>query len=281
MDASMPPAPLARWIMVAAFALALLASLYMPRTLIAVRGSAPTAKPFQTSSMCFPVIDTTTYVPSPLFDSVSHFSKGIFGNTAWGKYLPSLLAAAATLLLVWWLGRTLGNERVGWAAAGILVSCLGFFSFVPSNMPYMLATFWITASISCLVARWRGGAWIYELGFIVTLLAGVFTSGWLCAVAPLAAALALRLGMRSVGMATPPGPEFESGVLGFAIVAGLVFLTASGVSIPPAPVVTLLPRNFFNKANVATELPGLASALLLVAGAFPWLLVALGALLHH
>ncbi len=81
----------------------------------------------------------------------------IFGNLTWATKLPSTLSAAGTLLLVAWIGRMLGGSRTGLAAAGVLLSCLGFFAFARTLTPDMMVTLWITAAIACFVRRcaWR------------------------------------------------------------------------------------------------------------------------------
>ena len=76
------------------------------------------------------------------------------------------LMSLLTVLLTWWIGRTLYGEQQGLLAGLFSATSLGFLTYGRVGMLDMPFTFWLTLSVACLIqawqkksARWAGIFW--------------------------------------------------------------------------------------------------------------------------
>jgi 4-amino-4-deoxy-L-arabinose transferase-like glycosyltransferase len=104
----------------------------------------------------------------------------LFGVSYGASRLPSVLAALATLVLVYFLGTTLANKRNGLVAAAILGTSYLFMNFARMAMSEMLLTFFVTASLSAFIVALtshgvRPNRLVY-LGYVALAL-GILTKG--------------------------------------------------------------------------------------------------------
>jgi 4-amino-4-deoxy-L-arabinose transferase-like glycosyltransferase len=103
----------------------------------------------------------------------------LFGVSYGASRLPSVLAALATLVLVYFLGTRLANQRSGLVAAASLCTSYLFMTFARMAMSDMLLTFFVTASLSSfIVALTSSGIrpGLVYLGYVGVALA-VLTKG--------------------------------------------------------------------------------------------------------
>lgn len=115
----------------------------------------------------------------PRLNGVPHYAKPpwiywsvaaslkLFGVNEWAARLPSALAAVATALTVFSIGRRMGGERAGWIAALSLTSSLLFFFIARLITPDMTLTACITLALYCFWRWWtsepRDGRWLVGL----------------------------------------------------------------------------------------------------------------------
>ncbi len=71
----------------------------------------------------------------------------IFGVNEWGARFPSALAAAFCVFLIYWCGRRLWDRRVGFLAALIMASSVGYFAFARAASMDMPLTACLTAAL--------------------------------------------------------------------------------------------------------------------------------------
>jgi len=71
----------------------------------------------------------------------------LFGLNEWGARFPSALAATFCVFLVYWCGRRLWDRSVGFLAALIMASSIGFFSFARAASMDMPLTACLTAAL--------------------------------------------------------------------------------------------------------------------------------------
>lgn len=102
----------------------------------------------------------------PRLNGVPHYAKPpwiywcvaaglrVAGIHAWGARLPSALAASATVLLVFMLGRQMAGARAGLFSAAILSTTLLFFASGRLITPDMMLTALVTLALGCFW-RWR------------------------------------------------------------------------------------------------------------------------------
>ena len=76
------------------------------------------------------------------------------------------LMSLLTVVLTWWIGRTLYGEQQGLLAGLFSATSLGFLTYGRVGMLDMPFTFWLTLSVACLIqawqkksARWAGIFW--------------------------------------------------------------------------------------------------------------------------
>src|SRR6516165_633121 len=86
----------------------------------------------------------------PLLQWLTALSIKTFGLSAWALRVPSLLAAAAIMTLIFALLSQMYSWSVGIAAVLLLGSCHLFYDFARLCMTDMLLTCWITAAIFIL-----------------------------------------------------------------------------------------------------------------------------------
>jgi 4-amino-4-deoxy-L-arabinose transferase-like glycosyltransferase len=282
MDAPMLSPSLTRWLVAAAFALALLTSLRG-------RGVSDDEYPHlgeakemvATGDWLTPAVSlSSAHRVPPLRHASTAVCWLIFGESAWVARLPSALAAAGTLLLVAWIGRMLGNARIGLAAAGVLLSCLGFFAFARALTPEMMNVFWITAAIACFVRRAHGGGRWHEAGFFLAIGMGLLTDGWLGAIVPIPAVLGWNLG-RSRSRRAPASLPWIPGVI-VALAVPLVWITLfaprGGDMLEHLKSSGIF--SFFGGRKITPWRPWVDLPFVFAVGIFPWLLIAFGALLN-
>lgn len=112
--------------------------------------------------------------------------------------LPSALAAVATALVIFAVGRSLFGVAAGQLAALVTVTTQGWFLHARLPMPDMLITFFITAAVAMLwpIVAGRSGPW--WLGFWGAM-AGAFWAKGAAALLPLAVAVVWGLVFRRPG----------------------------------------------------------------------------------
>jgi 4-amino-4-deoxy-L-arabinose transferase-like glycosyltransferase len=81
----------------------------------------------------------------------------VFGITEWSARFPEGLAALATVLLVWLMGKRMFDERTGMIAGIILATSPLFFVFARTVIFDMPLTFFVTASLLCVFLNSRTG----------------------------------------------------------------------------------------------------------------------------
>jgi 4-amino-4-deoxy-L-arabinose transferase-like glycosyltransferase len=271
MDAAMPFAPLIRWIMFAAFALALGAGLWErvlaerdPDRQVIVSGRIPDRDPAQPM----------------LHRRLGECCDRIFGDSDWTHTLPSTLAAAGLLLLTGWIGSMLGSSRIGWVASGVLLSTLTFFEFARTSSPDMQVAFWVVFAIACFVRRATGGGTYFEAGFFGTMGIGLLVGGFTAAVVPILAVMGWNIGLRRNGKPSFRLRWMAGLTLTILIVLGWVAAAWFGNE---ALLEHFISGGFL--ALFADRDPSLGQSafllpFLLAVGILPWLPVALGAFLH-
>jgi 4-amino-4-deoxy-L-arabinose transferase-like glycosyltransferase len=109
-------------------------------------------------------------------------SLATFGRTEFAARLPNALATLGWIAAVYLIGKRVGGQKRGVAAAGIFGSMIGLFIFAHLIMPEPLLGMWISLTFWCLVSawpqpasarRWFLGAWIFMgLGVITKGLHG-------------------------------------------------------------------------------------------------------------
>jgi 4-amino-4-deoxy-L-arabinose transferase-like glycosyltransferase len=133
------------------------------------------------------------------------------GIHEWGARLPSALAAAATVLVVFAMGRSMAGARAGLFSAAILSTTFLFFTAGRLVTPDMMLTAFITLALFCFWRWWQvgggitappkvGRAWLQ--GFYVALAFAFLDKGPVgLAVAGLTALgfLAATRGLRDLG----------------------------------------------------------------------------------
>jgi 4-amino-4-deoxy-L-arabinose transferase-like glycosyltransferase len=98
----------------------------------------------------------STDKPPLFFWSIAAFSLMAGEVTPWAARLPSALAALGTLLLIFRLGRRLGNERVAVLAGFVMVTSLMFWEKARWAQIDAMLTFLIWVALSAFEA-WRAG----------------------------------------------------------------------------------------------------------------------------
>jgi len=107
------------------------------------------------------VWQVTTYVDDfhhPLYSAFARLSLVAFGESAWTIRLPAALFGAATIPLVYILGREVATEREGWIAAGFLAVFYPHVWFSQSARGYTMLAFWATLATLLLVRALRRSA---------------------------------------------------------------------------------------------------------------------------
>lgn len=122
----------------------------------------------------------------------------LFGANYGSARLPSVLAALAVLLIVYWLAVRLEGRRAGVISVALLASSYLFLSFARMAMSDMLLTLCVTASLACFIfalraqeSRPRG---FVLLGYVALAL-GVLAKGPV-ALALVAMPVGLELALR-------------------------------------------------------------------------------------
>lgn len=72
-----------------------------------------------------------------------------FGISAWAARFPVALTALATVLLAWFMGRGMFDEKTGWLAGIILATSALFFGFARTVIFDMPLTFLVGAALLC------------------------------------------------------------------------------------------------------------------------------------
>ena len=279
----MDRAPLVRWLIVAVFALALLTGL----------GDRGLIEPDEGryAEIAREMAESGDWLV-PHLNGVEHFQKPpvlywataaslkIFGVNEWAARLPSALAAAGTLLLTAWIGRMLGNRRIGLAAAGVLLACLEFFVLARALTPDLLMTFFITAAIACFVRGATGGGGWFEFGFFAAMGLGFLTKGPMALVVPIFAVVGWNFGRRRAGLARTS----LRWIPGLLVTVAIAMSWFAAMAIRDAALYDYfvkyeLVQRFASKTHGRSQ-PLLFFVPVVVAGLLPWLSVAFGALLN-
>ncbi|NUN92580.1 MAG: glycosyltransferase family 39 protein [Verrucomicrobiae bacterium] len=134
----------------------------------------------------------------PRLNGVPHYAKPpwiywcvavglrVAGIHEWGARLPSALAASATVLLVFMLGRRMAGARAGLFSAAVLSTMLLFFAGGRLITPDMMLTALVTLALGCFW-RWReivhgnaaphGAGRFWRLGFYLALAFAFLNKG--------------------------------------------------------------------------------------------------------
>jgi 4-amino-4-deoxy-L-arabinose transferase-like glycosyltransferase len=271
---------LSRWLIVAAFALALLSGLTDQRY-----GVADDLKHAAIAHEMMRTRDALTPGPPGLRDfhrpPLIHWATAgcvrSVENAPWAARLPSAFSAGGTLLLLAWIGRRLGGARVGLAAPGILFSCLGFFAFAHTLTPDMMLTFWITAAVACFVGHALGGGRWFEAAFFLAIGLGLLTDGLMAAIVPIGAALGWNFGRRRARQATVSLDWISGSIVALAIPLAWIFAQSwrDGSTLEHIRAGGIF--SLFGGRSPLTTLTSLALPFVVAAGSLPWLPVAVGA----
>ena len=118
----------------------------------------------------------------PLLYWLAALGYAAFGVGEVGARLPSALAATASVLLIYWCGRSVWNRRVGVTAALILATSVGFLGLGRAASTDMLLTSSLNAALALFlvgtqsdVGERRARACLY--GFYAALGVGVLAKG--------------------------------------------------------------------------------------------------------
>lgn len=114
----------------------------------------------------------------PLFYWVVRLSYAVFGVHDWAARVGPALAAHATLVLTYLLGRRAVGERAARAGA-ILLALAPAFGMARLVLLDGLLTLWVTAGLFCLYEAARGERWRWGWGLAAAMLVGlgVLTKG--------------------------------------------------------------------------------------------------------
>lgn len=108
----------------------------------------------------------------PRLNGVPHYAKPpwiywcvasglrVAGLNEWGARLPSALAAAVTVLVVFAMGRRMAGLRAGLVSAAVLSTMLLFFAAGRLITPDMMLTAFITLALGCFWRWWQVGGGI-------------------------------------------------------------------------------------------------------------------------
>ncbi|MCB1229089.1 MAG: glycosyltransferase, partial [Verrucomicrobiae bacterium] len=151
----------------------------------------------------------------PMIYWFTAISQKVFGASEIAARLPSALSAIATLFLTLGIARRLFQDRVVERYALIILASSPLFLFLGRTLtPDMHLTFWITASIFCLVRsrpenlfgepNHRPLFWGWM--FFLCLGLGFLTKGPMAFVIPLSAAIGSSISLRRYGIAKPRLP---------------------------------------------------------------------------
>jgi 4-amino-4-deoxy-L-arabinose transferase-like glycosyltransferase len=136
----------------------------------------------------------------PLLYWFTAASFNAFGQNEWAARLPSTLAALGTLVLTFWMTRSLLGRSAAWCATLVLLSSLEFFALARTLTPDMLMTFWITAALASLVHVHNGGHAIWRWAFFGAMGMGFCTKGPMAFVVPMCGALGMQFAARRNGL---------------------------------------------------------------------------------
>ncbi|HUX74469.1 MAG TPA: phospholipid carrier-dependent glycosyltransferase [Steroidobacteraceae bacterium] len=146
-----------------------------------------------------PHLDGLVYIEKPPLQYwATAFCYRLFGVSAFSARLYTALTAIGTLLIVWFLARSLWNERAAWRAAAVLCS-MALFPVVGQLLSLdMSLTFYMTASLAAfLVAQCRpqSAARAMPIAWAAAAL-GVLTKGLEAAAIPAATLILYSLTTR-------------------------------------------------------------------------------------
>jgi 4-amino-4-deoxy-L-arabinose transferase-like glycosyltransferase len=136
---------------------------------------------FQSGDYITPRLNGEPWFEKPvLFYWLGALGYKIFGLNEWGARFPSAFAATVTIFLIYWCGRKIWNRSIGFLAALILASSVGFFAFARAASTDMPLTACLTAALVFFVAGLNDGTtrrrtWFYL--FYLALGLGVLAKG--------------------------------------------------------------------------------------------------------
>ncbi len=111
----------------------------------------------------------------PLYSVLAHLSLSLFGESAWSIRLPALLFGAATVPLLYLLGKDVATRREAWYAALILTVSYHHVWFSQNARGYSALAFFAVLSTWLLlraVGTGRRGLWI---GYAIASALGAYT----------------------------------------------------------------------------------------------------------
>lgn len=215
----------------------------------------------------------TFFDKPPLFYWCEAVCIRIFGATSFAVRLPSATATALTALALWWWCRRRANERTGWIAAALFLSCPLSFGLARQAVLDSLLTLFLTLAVLCWIeanqSEGRAQKRAY-LGMAVAMGLAVMTKGVIGALLP-GAALVLWLLLRRVEGETRRVPWLP--MLGIIALINapwhIAMWRATGHEFVQQYIIhnhidRFLGRDFAHNAPFWTYLP------VLLVGMFPW-----------
>jgi len=125
------------------------------------------------------------------------------GANEWAVRMPSALGAFGTVLLVMYMAGVLFGPACRWKAGLILLTAGEFFILAHVVNTDMLLTFWITASITGLVAYTQRGRTLGLVAYYLCMGLAFLTKGPMALVVTVSAGVLCQYGYRRAGRVPP------------------------------------------------------------------------------
>jgi 4-amino-4-deoxy-L-arabinose transferase-like glycosyltransferase len=165
------------------------------------RYAAVAREMYLTGDYITPRLHGTTWFEKPVLMywlSAAGFS--ILGINEWALRIPSAIAAAMCVFLVYWCGRRLWDRAAGFLGALIMASSIGFLAFARAATMDMLLTACLTMALAFFLIGYNDSSpkrrlWFYA--FYASIGLGILAKGPVALLLP-----ALSLGLYSLGRAS-------------------------------------------------------------------------------
>lgn len=126
------------------------------------------------------LLGETWFEKPPLMYWMAALGYAIFGIGETGARFPSALGATVSVFLIYWCGRRLFTRGIGFSAALILATSIGFFSLARAASMDMLLTASLTAALAFFLVGYaaeEGSRRGFFYGFYAALGFGVLAKG--------------------------------------------------------------------------------------------------------
>lgn len=168
----------------------------------------------QSKNWVTPTLDGQPYLDKPpLLYWLTASSIWIFGQTEWAARLPSIVSGILTVLMTFWLGRSIVGSRAAWCGATALLLCGGFVFSAHFLLMDSLLTLCTTVSLFCgyraLSRSEHATRWAFISG--VGCAMGILAKG------PVAAAICLPPMIAHLWLTSPEVRLRPTMILAFAI----------------------------------------------------------------